>query len=226
MEIERKHGPFTFISSGPKSINGTPSHKWRMFYGDTELAERVIPGPNLELSVLYETFEQDRLDLIKRTQAVQDLQRVDLIDFETGDAVAHFYTQDMCGMTVGLIDDRSRYWIRSADKRYSLDVTIGQYAQIVNKHEVLRSAWIAELLPASILTSDPQEWRAPTNWELRHIVGEGSFTGISGAKAAELVGVTPQNFRKYTAQDGASTRQKMSFAMWHLLLQKLEIKRA
>lgn len=225
MEIERKHGPFTFISSGPKSINGTPSHKWCMYYGDTELAERVIPGPNLDLSVLYEAFEQDRLDFIKRTQATHNVQCVDLIDFETGDAVTHFYTQDLCGMTVGLIDDRSRYWIRSADKRYSLDVTLAQYAQIVAKHQALRSAWITELLPQDVLTSNPQEWRAPTSWEIRHVVGEGSFTGISGAKAAELVGVTPQNFRKYTAQEGAATRQKMSYAMWHLLLQKLEIKR-
>ena len=40
-----------------------------------------------------------------------------------------------------------------------------------------------------------------------------------------MVGVTPQNFRKYTARDGASTRQGMSFAMWHLLLHKLGVQR-
>lgn len=73
------------------------------------------------------------------------------------------------------------------------------------------------------MAQDAGEWRAPTSWELRHVVGEGSFTGVTGAQAAALVGVTPQNFRKYTARDGASTRQGMSYAMWHLLLHKLGV---
>ncbi|MBH2008100.1 MAG: hypothetical protein I8H71_00465 [Xanthomonadaceae bacterium] len=59
---------------------------------------------------------------------------------------------------------------------------------------------------------------------MRYIVGEGSFTRVSGAKAAALVGVTPQNFRKYTAGDSAKNRQSISFSMWHLLLAKLQIK--
>lgn len=214
--MEIKQGPFTLERR---------SNQWHLFYASQELAMHTLSA-QADTATVLEAFEQDRADFIKRTQAAHDLQRVDLIDFEADDPVAHFYTQDMCGMTAGLIDDRSRYWIRSADRRYSLEVTLEQYAQIVKKHEVMRSAWITELLPADILTSDPQEWRAPTSWEIRHVVGEGSFTGISGAKAAELVGVTAQNFRKYTAADGAATRQKMSFAMWHLLLQKLEIKRA
>ena len=76
-----------------------------------------------------------------------------------------------------------------------------------------------------MLARELADWRAPTSWELRHVVGEGSFTGWTGAQAAAMVGVTPQNFRKYTARDGASTRQGMSFAMWHLLLHKLGVQR-
>lgn len=87
-------------------------------------------------------------------------------------------------------------------------------------------SWIADLLPDDVLTTDPEEWRAPTAWEIRHIVGEGAFTSMPGATVAALVGVTPQNFRKYTAQDSAASRQNISFAMWHLLLHKLGVQRA
>ena len=55
------------------------------------------------------------------------------------------------------------------------------------------------------------------------VVGVGSFIGISGAKAADLVGVNASSFRKYTAQEGAKSRQSMSYAMWHLLLHKLGV---
>lgn len=86
--------------------------------------------------------------------------------------------------------------------------------------------WIASLLPDDVLTPAADAWRAPTSWEIRHVVGENSFTGISGARAAALVGVTPQNFRKYTTADGAATRQTMSYAMWHLLMHRLGVQRA
>lgn len=226
MQTEVKHGPFIYTNERPQTINGKPSRRWVMHYGDQPLAERTISSADVVLATLFEAFEQDRADFIKHTQSKFDVQRVVLIDFETGDAVAHFDTESLCGMTSGLIDDRSRYWIRSADRLYSRDVTLTEWGHIVAECRVLQSAWITELLPADVLTNEVADWRAPTSWELRHIVGEGSFTGISGAKAAELVGVTPQNFRKYTAHDGAATRQKMSFAMWHLLLQKLGVQQA
>lgn len=78
-------------------------------------------------------------------------------------------------------------------------------------------------LPYEVLSRSPSVWRAPTNHEIRQLIGKDSFSGITIAEAAQLVGVTPQNFRKYLARDGASTRQKMSYAMWHLLLHRLNI---
>ena len=106
-----------------------------------------------------------------------------------------------------------------------MPVTLEQWARIRERHSAPPLTWIAGLLPADVLARESADWRAPTSWELRHLVGEGSFTGWSGAQAAAMVGVTPQNFRKYTARDGASTRQGMSFAMWHLLLHKLGVQR-
>ena len=58
----------------------------------------------------------------------------------------------------------------------------------------------------------------------RIVIGKDSETGLSGAQAAHLVGVLPQNFRKYTAADDAASRQKMSFSMWHLLLHRTGVK--
>jgi hypothetical protein len=175
---------------------------------------------------VLETFGDDRGNFIRRATAKAAPPRVDLVDVETGEVAGGFDAYSLPDMTTGLIDDRSRYWLRSADRLYSRPVSLSEYAQIAARCAALSAEWIADLFPAAVVARDPGEWRVPTAWEIRHIVGEGSFTGLSGAKAAELVGVTPQNFRKYTARDGASTRQAMSYAMWHLLLHKLGVQRA
>ena len=99
-----------------------------------------------------------------------------------------------------------------------MPVTLHKWAQLTQHHRALENGWIANLLPDVVITNNPDDWRAPTSFEVRHVVGEGSFTGLSGAKAASLVGMTPANFRKYTAQDSAKNRQNISFAAWHLLL--------
>ncbi len=85
-------------------------------------------------------------------------------------------------------------------------------------------AWVLTLLPSKVLTLDASEWQAPTSWELRHVVGEGSFTGVTGAYASDLVGLTPQHFRKFMARDGAASQQSIPFAIWHLLLYRLNLR--
>lgn len=87
----------------------------------------------------------------------------------------------------------------------------------------LEFGWIRALLPAAVLTQDAQAWLPPDSFQLAHVVGIGSFTGVLGEKAAQLVGVSAQNFRKYTASATAKNRQTISFAVWHLLLQRLHV---
>lgn len=222
-------GPFTYSGGKPLTVNSTSARRWTMSYGDKLLFEKVRASSDtagITQSELLAFFEEERANFVLAATGANTPSRIQLIDFETGDAVGSFFSNDMCGMTTGLINDSSRYWIRSLDKRYSRDVTIDSYAQIVAQHKAPARAWIADLLPDEVMTQDAEQWRAPTSWELRHVVGEGSFTGVTGAKAAELVGVTPQNFRKYTAKDGASSRQNISFSMWHLLLHKLGVQKA
>ena len=218
-------GPF-LLSSAPRPVTvaGVASQRWTLSYGDAELSFRTI-REGLTQQQVHDEFAGDIAEFARKNREANAPSRVDLIDFESGDDVAHFYSGDMCGMTPGLIDDRSRYWIRSEGRLYSRAVTLSEFAMLAVAHADAQHGWIAGLLTDAVLTNDPGEWRAPTSWEIRHVVGEGSFTGITGSKAAELVGVSAQNFRKYTARDGASTRQSMSFAMWHLLLHKLGVKR-
>lgn len=153
----------------------------------------------------------------------EDKTLINLTD-NRGEVINGFYAAGpLPDMSAGLIDDRSTYWLKDESGLYSLDVNLTQYAQQRAAHELPRHAWIADLLSGAVLTTDAEQWRAPTAWEIRHIVGEGSLIGISGAKAAALVGVNPSSFRKYTAQDGAKSRQSMSYAMWHLLLHRLSV---
>lgn len=212
-------GPFAIR---PGARVGSTYQRFEIEYGGKTDTTAVEAGTQSEVVERLAEFISDwRAEL---RDGVDDGIAVDLVDSDD-ERLSGFIADDMMGMTPNLIDDRSRYWLRTSDGLYSRPVTLGEYGKLRAKHERPALAWIAALLPDAVLTLDPAEWRAPTSWEIRHVVGEGSFTGISGAKAAALVGVTPQNFRKYTARDGASTRQQISFAMWHLLLHRLEIKR-
>ena len=218
----RKYGPFIFENT-KISLS---SREWVMKYNGQVVATHSIPGTNVLLSELFKTFESDRNAFILEKQNSYRLPRIDLLDSKSGAVLAYFHTENGCDMLPNPINDSHQYWICSEDRLVSRAVTLTQWGQIVADNNAPDNAWISSLLPKEVLTNTPSEWRSPTSLELRHIVGEGSFTGITGAKAAELVGVSPQNFRKYTAQERASTHQKMGFAMWHLLLHKLEVKLA
>lgn len=219
-------GPFTFEPAGSVTrINSVDHRSYELVYGNKSLVTRRVALP-ATFDRIRETFSQDMAHWRNRAMAEHAPERIDLVDESTGDAVAAFRSHDVCGMTPGLIDDRAPHWIRSADRRYSRPVTLSEYGAIVAAHAAGARSWIAGLLPEDVLTTTPEEWRAPTAWEIRHVVGEGSLTGISGAAAAAMVGISPANFRKYTAGETAKNRQSMSYAAWHLLLQRLEIQRA
>lgn len=218
-------GPFEYRAGQRTKLAGQPNIEWSLCYGGKMLAERFVPAaaPRGEVQ---EAFSDDIAAFKKRARTAYAPDRFDLIDYETGDAVAAFFAHSVPDMLPGLIDDRSRYWVRSADRLYSRPVTLSGFGSLTAAHQAPALSWVLGLLPEEVLTFDAAEWRAPTAWEIRHVVGEGSFTGVSGAQAAALVGILPQNFRKYTAADGAASRQNMSFAMWHLLLHRLGVQSA
>lgn len=218
-------GPFTFEPS-PRGLrrNGVAARSWTLGYGSESLATRTLPA-GFSQREIRDAFASDIGNFVVQAKANHKPMRINLVDTETDTVIGCFFSYSMCGMTPGLIDERSRYWLQSPDRSYSRDVTLSEFAELAARYAAPENGWIAGLLPDEVLTTDPEIWRPPSSWEIRHVVGEGSFTGISGASAAKLVGVTPQNFRKYTAADTAKTRQKMSFAMWHHLLNRLQITR-
>lgn len=218
-------GPFAFVQTKALQANGVACARVQMLYGSKLLAERVLPAA-MSAGQLIEAFDDDCAEFSEAARKQHAPDVVHLVDFETDDAVASIVTDSACGMTAGMINDSSKYWLRSANRLQSRAVTLQQFADLSAQHAAPARAWIAGLLPEEVLTLDAADWRAPTAWEIRHVVGEGSFTGIVGAQAAALVGILPQNFRKYTAADGAASRQKMSFAMWHLLLHRLGVQSA
>lgn len=219
------HGPFDFETAQTTRLAGIPHRRWRLLYGARELAWHTLPEFASRAEII-EAFADDRHAFVDEAQAQAPAEHIDLIDETTGDVIGGFVSHGVPDMTPGIINDRSRYWLRSSDRLYSRAVDLVQYGVIAAKCSATRTQWIAGLLPPDVLAQDPEAWRPPTAWEIRHVVGEGSFTGLSGARAAALVGVTPQNFRKYTARDGASTRQQMGYAMWHLLLHRLGVQQA
>ena len=248
-------GPFTFSGGKAFTLNGVSARRWEMRYGDQLVAEKTQFGADAQgitQHELQQLFGDERAAFIRAHQPkpartpnpLADGVRVRLVESTDrtgveGRTLGEFLAlAPIAGLARGLIDDRYATWAVSelgvtpmaADEFARLQEAHGAIADALTAPRghvgpFMPSAWIAGLLPDEVLAQDAGEWRAPTSWELRHVVGEGSFTGVTGAQAAALVGVTPQNFRKYTARDGASTRQGMSFAMWHLLLHKLGVQR-
>lgn len=219
-------GPFTIRPSGRMQVVGETQQLFDIDYGDETMRERVPVKPGSQKEVAEQIEESTWGITAELRKEHECAHRIDLVDGH-GERLASFQAADSVtpGMTPGLVDDRFPHWLRSADRLYSQAVTMDEYARLRAEHERPRYAWIADLLDQDILTTHVEDWRPPTAWEIRHLVGATSFTSISGARAAELVGVTAANFRKYTAREGAKNRQNMGFAMWHLLLHRLEVQR-
>lgn len=215
-------GAFEYRAGQRAKLASQPHIEWSLCYAGKLLAAHFVSAVATRGEV-QEAFSDDVAEFKAHARKEYAPDRFELIDYETGDAVAAFFARSVPEMTPGLIDDRARYWVRSADRLRSRPVTLSGFGVLAAAHQAPALAWVQGLLPDEVLTLDAAEWRAPTAWEIRHVVGEGSFSGITGAQAAALVGVLPQNFRKYTAADGAASRQNMSFAMWHLLLHRLGV---
>jgi len=218
-----RYGPFEFDRTKSIKVNGVASYQWVLAYDGRELAMKTLPSTHTSHQIVdafggvigswYQSARNgNKPDVLK------------LVQESTGDAVASLPVASWPALTPGLINDSSAYWLTTQDELYSMPVTLTEFAQVAVKHAAPRNHWIAGLLPDEIMVDD-ESWRAPTSWELRHVVGEGSLTGISGAEAAKIVGVTPQNWRKYTAADDAKTRQNISRAAWFKLLKGLEVVR-
>lgn len=236
-------GPFEYRPAG--------GGRWSVFYGHGHLGTR-LPEAETRAAVV-EALSDDvaawRRELLPTAglantgpafEIARLVRSTDTVGVP-GETLGHMpLAAEVPGLTSGLIDDRFGTWLVCAGRATPMDP--GEFSRLRLAHIAAAAAetraaqaamqaaprapalaWICALLPGAVLSTDPEEWRAPSSWELRHVIGEGSLTGISGAKAAALAGVTPQNFRKYTARDGAAGQQKISFAMWHLLLHRLNI---
>lgn len=243
-------GPFHFEpAQGGFSINNVKSHRWTMRYGRDVLAEHTI-SDDCNRSQIVEAFDADRSAFIRRASAcgapppAKRQTRAVLVESTdcvgaAGKTLGEFdVLAPIAGLSAGLIDDRFATWLVVPATRQCLPMSADEFERLADAHRAIAEAgkvvttrseppkaWVAGLLPDEVMTDDPGLWRAPTSWEIRHVVGEGSFTGLSGARAAALVGVSPQNFRKYTAADGASTRQPISFSTWHYLLARLGVQK-
>lgn len=216
-------GPFEVRCGREMRVNNDAVVRVTLRYNSAELAMHTVPAASTR-SQVHASFEDDLAAFARKHQPV--LERLQVIERATGKVVHSFPVLGMPdGLTPGLIDDRSEFWLRTENRLRSMPCTLFSAGQVAAKLAPPAHAWAAELLPESVMTLDESAWRSPTAWEIRHVVGEGSFTGVSGAKAAALVGVAPQNFRKYSARDGAVSRQSMSFSMWHLLLHRLDVQR-
>lgn len=215
-------GPFDYTPGRPRRVNGQQQTEWALSYGSKPIGMAWVAGDSAQV---VDALSAQRVDFTARLQQDHEPDRLILRRWDDAALLDATLLESWPEKLAGCVpDDSSEFWAEVKGSRHRMPVTLAQWAHLKEHHGAPHRSWIARLLPDELLSSDPTVWRTPTSWEIRHVVGEGSFTGLSGAQASRLVGVTPQNFRKYTARDSASTRQNMSFAMWHLLLHKLGVR--
>lgn len=218
-----RFGPFEIRKTASLTLAGNKACRVALYYGPEMLSEKTLPDTATQSDII-EAFA----DVIARWRhdcATEHAPSVLKLVTHKGDTLATVSTLELpAGMSGCVPDDRFQYWLTTASSpARGMPCSINDFRSIKAASEL---SWIAGLLPDDVLTTDVDEWRAPSSWEIRHIVGEGSLTGIPGSQAAALVGISPQNFRKYTAADDAKNRQNMSYAAWHLLLHKLGVQSA
>lgn len=223
-------GPFTLTPGRALRHNGTEQQTWSVsFFGDV-VGSGVVYGNSPSRADVIEACSDAIASFKSRLRKKHAPARIDLRHFASDAVVASMSisVELLDGMSGCIADDRFEYWAERGDDDRGVysraPMTLQEWTEAGAKYAAPALHWITGLLPDDVLTASAEDWRAPIEQEIRCVVGEHSFTGVTGAAAAELVGVTPQNFRKYTAAEGSSTRQKISFAMWHLLLHKLGIK--
>lgn len=247
-------GPFSFDPAARGvALNGRAARRWTLRYSGQVIAEKHVDDDATH-EVVRDAFEEsiDRFCRVAQENATgrkegdPPRERVEIVRLVrstdmtgvAGETIGQFVARAAIpGLTAGLIDDRFETWLVAASPSRALPMSRAEFERLAAAHAAIPApaaprderpmrAWIAGLLSPDVLTPDVDQWRAPTSWELRHIVGEGSLTGVTGARAAALVGISPQNFRKYTAHDAAKNRQPISYAAWHLLLHKLGVQSA
>lgn len=208
---------------GPFEIHPAGNETYNIYYG-AKVLRRGIYAPGGTRQAVIEDLGEQLADLRRDMEDRTELHEIQLVT-PAGDVLDTFCSEAgaLPGMQGIIPNDDHPYWAKCGIR--AMPVTLHKWARLTEDHRAIENGWIANLLPDSVLTNDPAEWRAPTSFEIRHVVGEGSFTGLSGAKAASLVGISPANFRKYTASDSAKNRQTISFAAWHLLLLRLRVTR-
>lgn len=200
---------------------------YRICYG-AKIKSGVLRSEGATRQAVLSDLDDELRSMRWKLRNQTEICTVELLDYSTQTVLHSFDIEGRaCGAMQGAIpDDSSTLWaVVQASKRAQRIANLQAWFALRQQHDAPVNGWIANLLPDAVLHTDPELWLAPTAWELRHVVGEGSLTGISGAKAAEMVGITPSNFRKYTASDSAKNRQPISYAAWHLLLQRLHILR-
>ena len=218
-----QYGAFYFKPECEISQDGQVLIEWSLNYGEKPLGTKLthVGTPQKEIingfSDLISAFV-----LLKKQNLLT--QSVYFYDKETDCFMDSFKTMEIDDMTHA-IDDKSQYWLCNREKSKALPLdSIRSYIHTRIRYEATASSWIAQMLPKDTLAFNAKEWKAPTGWHFRHIVGEGSFTGRTIKNAADAIGVATRKIIKYSQSNGDKD-QSIGFAEWHMLLYKFKLKR-
>ncbi|MEA9392154.1 hypothetical protein SJI19_16645 [Acerihabitans sp. TG2] len=160
---------------------------------------------------------------ISQVKSVLVRSQYQLID-SNANLLAHFAAHRFVSSDMNLTDEsRPESYNLLVDGQLIGPISIQAFARLDALFREQNNGFITSLLPSDTLTRNADKWRSPTRFEIMHVSGMHSLTGITHDNAANIAGITPSSYRKYVASETAKNRATISFATWHFLLIRLGI---
>lgn len=103
---------------------------------------------------------------------------------------------------------------------------IEDWLEDVSGYTINAKTWIVNLLSPACLASNSGKWKAPSYFDICHVVGTGSLTGLSVDRASALLGIPPERLTFYLLPDNDGRRSPMTYQMWNKLLVSTGIRAA
>ncbi|WP_321888016.1 hypothetical protein [Paraburkholderia bannensis] len=218
-----QHGPFRYHSEDAGATDQSGKLQWSVSYAGTILERRALCS-DFEREELIDTFKRTIDRFITHARGQFQPVTITLERWNTrNNPIARAPVLHVpAGLSIAVPNRHSEYWVRLAGTRRCAPMPPENFLAFVREATPAPHAWITQFLRADVLTCDAQAWRAPSAWEVLHVIGKGSWTATSTAQAASMLGLAARTVSNYVTS--GERFQTIQFSAWHTLLHLLGIK--
>ncbi|WP_322052323.1 hypothetical protein [Paraburkholderia bannensis] len=218
-----QHGPFRYQADDAGATGNRHRVQWSVSYAGMILEQRSVSA-DFEREDIVDIFKGTIERFITHARGQFQPVTITLERWNTrNQPIARVPVLHVpAGMNIAVPNRHSEYWVRLAGTHRCAPMSPENFLSFVREATPAPHAWITQFLRADLLTCDAQAWRAPTAWEVLHVIGKGSWTATSTAQAANMLGLAVRTVSNYVTS--GDRFQTIQFSAWHTLLHLLGVK--